>query len=49
MVADNVKRTMVDLSGRAIEKNGMPRSGVYLVQKAKDRGVDKIFDFGNNR
>jgi hypothetical protein len=49
MVAHNVKSTLIDLSGRAVGKNNMPRSGIYMVQTADGRWIKKTFNFGNER
>jgi hypothetical protein len=49
MNAYNVKSTMVDLSGRVVGKNVLPKSGIYMVQTADGRSIKKFFNFGNER
>ena len=49
MVTDHVKNTLVDLSGRAVGNNIMPKSGIYMVQTADGRRIKKAFNFGGER
>jgi hypothetical protein len=46
---DNMKSTMVDLSGRAVANKAMPKSGIYMVQTADGRRIKKFLYFGNER
>jgi hypothetical protein len=48
-VAGTARKETVDLSGRFINNNGMPRSGIYFLKTADGRRIKKYFNFGNGR
>jgi hypothetical protein len=49
IVEGTARKETVDLSGRLIKNNSMPRSGIYFVKTADGRRIKTYFNFGNGR